>query len=369
MRYWPGWVIGAAALGMLLFTSSPARSDDPVASSVRFNREIVRIFDRKCLACHGRNAIGMPLSTYREVRPWSRAIREEIVEGRMPPTSAVRGYARLKDDISLSPRELATILTWVDGGVPRGDDSDLPASPKAALPATPDHAITLPAQPVPGGGEDVVRHVTVASGLDQARWVRTFEVRPGDRRLLRAAFVSILAADGTSVWAGSWVPWQTAVNASAPGAFLIPRGARLVVDLHYRGGDAPASDTPTIALFFAGDGEWSPMQSVSLAPRPSTSAAASKVSKAETVLDKNSLIWGIRLDLPADGVSAEVTARRPDGPVEVLLWVPRSRTEWPAPFYFQEPVALPAGTVISVTTAGTAAPSGARAVLTLHRAN
>ncbi|MGF2075976.1 hypothetical protein, partial [Enterococcus casseliflavus] len=81
-----------------------------------FNREIVRIFDRKCLSCHGPDSMAMPLTNYREVRPWSRAIREEIVEGHMPPTSAVRGYARLKDDIALTPRELATILTWVDGG-------------------------------------------------------------------------------------------------------------------------------------------------------------------------------------------------------------------------------------------------------------
>ena len=43
--------------------SAPARSDDPVSSSVRFNREIVRIFQRKCVSCHAKDTIAMPLTT------------------------------------------------------------------------------------------------------------------------------------------------------------------------------------------------------------------------------------------------------------------------------------------------------------------
>jgi hypothetical protein len=357
-----------AAVAVLLLTSSIARSDDPVTSAVRYNREIVRIFDRKCLPCHGPGAMAMSLATYREVRPWSRAIREEIVEGRMPPTSAVRGYARLEDDIGLTPRELATILTWVDGGVPRGEDSDLPSLPKPAAAAAPNVTITIPAQQVPGQGEDVVRRVTVDTGIDKERWLRSVQIRPGDRRLLRAAYVSIVAADGSSVWAGSWVPWQTAVAPAAPGAFRLTPGARLVIELHYRGGDGPAVDASAVALFFAGEGTWRAMHSVALAPTPAAAGGAT-AGQAAFALKRAALIWGIRLELSADGPSVEVTARKPDGAVEVLLWVPQARAEWPAPFIFQDAISLPAGTEIRVTISGTAAQRRTRAVLTLHDAD
>ena len=355
-----------AAMAVLLLTSSIARSDDPVTSAVRYNREIVRIFDRKCLSCHGPGGIAMSLATYREVRPWSRAIREEIVEGRMPPTSAVRGYARLEDDIGLTPRELATILTWVDGGVPRGEESDLPSLQKPVVAAEPNVTVSIPAQQVPGEGVDVVRRVTVATGIHEERWLRSVRIRPGDRRLLRAAYVSIAAADGSSVWAGSWVPWQTEVAPAAPGAFRLTPGARLVIELHYRGGDAPAVDASAVELFFAGEGTWRPMHSLALAPTSAATAKGATSGQAVFALKRAALIWGIRLELSADGPAIEVTARKPDGPVEVLLWVPHARADWPAPFIFQDPISLPAGTEIRVTISGTAAQRRTRAVLTLH---
>lgn len=366
-----GWLriaVAGGAVAAVLLTARSARSDDPVSSAVRYNREIVRIFDRKCLSCHGPGSIGMPLSSYREVRPWSRAIREEIVEGHMPPTSAVRGYARLKDDIALTPRELATILTWVDGGVPRGDESDLPPLPKPAPAVEPDHAVPLPDQQLPGDGADVVRTVTTETGLQEDRWVRLLQFRPGDRRLLRAAFVSIAAPAGTPVWAGSWVPWQTEVSAPTPGAFRVPRGSRLTVELHYRAGEAPAVDKSSVALFFAPDGTWQAMESLALTPVPATAKSKVPVGKAEATIKKDVVLWGIRLELPADGPAVEVTARKPGGQVDVLLWVPRARADWPAPFIFQEPVSLPAGSVIAVTSSGTPGQLRTRTILTFHNA-
>ena len=62
----------------------------------------------------------MSLTTYTEARPWARAIREEILERKMPPWQAVRGYGHFANDISLSTREMEIILSWADGGAPSG---------------------------------------------------------------------------------------------------------------------------------------------------------------------------------------------------------------------------------------------------------
>jgi len=362
---------GAGAAAVLLLTASSARSDDPVTSAVRFNREIVRIFDRKCVSCHSPAGIAMSLATYRDVRPWARAIREEIVEQRMPPTSAVRGFARLKDDIALTPRELSTILTWVDGGVPRGDESDLPAAHSTPAAAEPDVRLALPPQQIPGDGQDLVRQLTVATGLAEGRWLRQVRIRPGNSRLLRAAFVSILREGQPPVWAGSWTPWQTDVSPAPPGAWLLRRGSRLSIELHYRGQDAATVDSSEIGLFFAPEGEWRDLTSIVLTPATPNGHRERHASpvRAETTLEHDSVLWGGRIEVAADGSSVEVAARRPDGSIDVLLWVPKLNAVWPAPFIFMDPVALPAGTVISATNAGGTAAVRPRIILTLHPAS
>ena len=52
----------------------------------------------------------------------------------------------------------------------------------------------------------------------------------------------------------------------------------------------------------------------------------------------------------APGVrSLEISAARPDGTREVLLWVKNENAGWPTPYAFRQPIALPAGTVLRAT--------------------
>ena len=53
--------------------------------------------------------------------------------------------------------------------------------------------------------------------------------------------------------------------------------------------------------------------------------------------------------LGAGAKSFEVTAIRPDGTVEPMLWVNNYRAEWPTSYILKEPVALPAGTRLVMT--------------------
>lgn len=70
----------------------------------------------------------MPLITYEQTRPWAKAIRDEVLNRRMPPWGAVRGYGDLKDDHSLTQDEITRIAEWVEGGAPEGDPKYLPTS-------------------------------------------------------------------------------------------------------------------------------------------------------------------------------------------------------------------------------------------------
>jgi hypothetical protein len=102
-------------------------SHEPVTTKIRFNKEIVRIFQDHCLACHqpGSNT-KVFLHNYASARPWAKAIKEEVLERRMPPSQAVKGFGQFEDDYGLTQHEVDQIVAWVDGGTPKGDDKDLP---------------------------------------------------------------------------------------------------------------------------------------------------------------------------------------------------------------------------------------------------
>jgi len=126
------------------FTSAlalPASAHDVITTKITWNREIIRILNTHCLSCHRPGGSAFSLATYNEGRPWAKAIQEEVLERRMPPWGAVKGYADYKNDQALTPEQLEVIGLWVDGGAPEGEDKDLPAPPKFPA-AAPDVEIT-----------------------------------------------------------------------------------------------------------------------------------------------------------------------------------------------------------------------------------
>ena len=71
----------------------------------------------------------MPLTAYEEVRPWAKAIRDEILERRMPPWDAVKGVGDFRNDQSLSQPVIDMLVGWVEGGAPKGNPIYLPHPP------------------------------------------------------------------------------------------------------------------------------------------------------------------------------------------------------------------------------------------------
>ncbi len=105
----------------------------PAAGEVTFSKDIAPILQRSCESCHRADGVApMPLSTYEEVRPWARAIKQRTGigphAGVMPPWYAEKniGIQHYKDDPSLNDEEVAKIARWADSGAPRGNTSDMP---------------------------------------------------------------------------------------------------------------------------------------------------------------------------------------------------------------------------------------------------
>ena len=78
----------------------------------------------------------MSLLTYEQARPWAKAIRDEVLNRRMPPWDAVKGVGQFRDDPSLTQPEMDLLVSWVEGGAPEGNPVYLPESARGVVPAT-----------------------------------------------------------------------------------------------------------------------------------------------------------------------------------------------------------------------------------------
>lgn len=102
---------------------------DVFSTKITYSREISRLIDKRCASCHHDGGSSFSLTTFEQARPWAKAIKEEVLERRMPPFGAVKGFGDLRDDQALTQEELHLIADWVEGGSPEGDPALLAAHP------------------------------------------------------------------------------------------------------------------------------------------------------------------------------------------------------------------------------------------------
>jgi hypothetical protein len=109
---------------------------DPITTKITWDVEISRVVNRRCLSCHGAGS-SVDLSSYELARPWAKAIRNQVLDRRMPPWGAVKGFGDFRNDPSLTPLEMEMIVQWVEGGAPEGDAAYLPKTVHLVTAQTP----------------------------------------------------------------------------------------------------------------------------------------------------------------------------------------------------------------------------------------
>ena len=80
------------------------------APAPNFFRDVLPVLQDHCQQCHRPGEVApMPFLTYRETRPWAKAIREAVLLKKMPPWFAEPGYGPFLNDRSLSGRDIDTL--------------------------------------------------------------------------------------------------------------------------------------------------------------------------------------------------------------------------------------------------------------------
>ena len=371
-----GGCLGVSFFLALLAGAGSVSSHETLTTTVLFDREIVRVLNAHCVMCHAADGPAFPLSTYEETWLKGRRIRAEVIARHMPPWAAVPGYGDFANDNGLTLREMQFVVSWVEGLGPRNagrvflnvQDPDRPRPREIRAErhdghwqvGTPELTREIAAELPSSAG---VARVVVDPGIASIRHLRALEYQPGNRRAVRAVFFTV---ERTGQWLGSWTPWYGFVQLPPKVGHRLPPGSRIVAEIHYRAGGAPAAERGVLGLFF--DESLSALMDTDLTieartdrrstPRSVRLQADPKVRGQATVpLDTYAVaLWP---ELPAGLTAIEVSARSRAGATEVLLFAKDPPAEWPTPYVFKKPVLLRAGTSLVVTGSfadGTAAP-------------
>src|SRR5579862_3356954 len=161
-----------------------AEAHDVITTKITWSKEVSRLMFKRCASCHREGGSAFSLMTYEESRPWAKAIKEEVLERRMPPWEAVKGFGEFRDDRGLTQEELEIISDWVEGGAPEGEPKYLPTPPKPGEWLDP---------AVPAGAAEVI--VSADTKLDSA--ARVVAVRAKDLKEGASAQVMAVRPDGT----------------------------------------------------------------------------------------------------------------------------------------------------------------------------
>jgi hypothetical protein len=326
-----GGFIGAVALVTL-----PVRAHAP-STDVTWARDIAPIVEQRCLGCHRSGGpSSLSLGSYESARAAAVRIKHEVLERRMPPWPAAPGIGAFANDRSLSLVETQLLVSWADGGAPRGQDVagvpvivDALDDARAALPTPTDGRLLImvpDATPIAGS----TRTFELATGLTHDAWVGAWEFLPGNRAAIEQAEIAIVG--GSAV--GVWVPPETITRLPVGVAQRLPAGSRISLRISYRKSRAPISDRSGVAF--------------SLTTKPRRTLRHQQLPCGSLRLPQGIEALAIRPAASRSGVSVEVLARRPDGAVDALCLVRDYQLRYDVTYRFRHPVPLPAGTEVAL---------------------
>ena len=338
----------------------------PVAAAAQtptFAKDVAPIFYSKCVECHRPTMFApMSLVKFDEARPWAKSIRNRVSTRTMPPWGADPSHGVFKNDPRLTDKEISTILAWVDGGAPKGDDKDMPAMPSFTDGWTigePDAVFEMKeAYQIPATGVIEYQYIRIPMNIPEAKWLAAIEIKPQARAHVHHVLAYTQPAGTPINEAGALGPGNIGgVTPNKPGVIFDPGVGRLleansdlILQMHYTTNGEAAVDKTVVGLKFLKEPPAMVQRGGSvLQPRfvipagdPNAEVRGSRVLQADTIITSFTPHMHVR------GKDMTYTAKYPDGRTEVLLSVPRYDFNWQITYQLKEAKRMPKGTEIEV---------------------
>lgn len=323
-----------------------------------FSKDVAPVLQKACQACHRpEQAAPFSLLTYDDAVKHARMIKEVTAQRRMPPWHADPRFGKFSNDRRLSTKEIEILSDWVEAGMPRGEDKDLPKPvewPKGWALGKPDLVLEMPEEfEVPASGTLPYKNFILEPNFKEDRWVRMAECRPGAPGVVHHVVIYIqaggsrspLSADGgLSVLVG-WAPGDLGLVCPPDTALKLPKGCKLRMEMHYTPNGTKTKDRSSLGITFADKppkfemfmNEFANMGLVVPPHEPHHKAEATIRFRADARL------LSVVPHMHWRGKDYRYEVVYPDGKRQTVVSVPRWDFNWQNVYRFEEPVRLPKG--------------------------
>ena len=367
------------AISIVFTVLAPVMEAQPVV----FSKDVAPILFTQCTPCH-RQGEGspFPLLTFEDARKHATQIAEVTRRRLMPPWPPEAGHGEFAGTRRLSDAQIRTIGRWVEAGASEGSPADLPPQPKFPVGwqlGTPDLVVTM-RQPYPlaAGPGDVFRNFVLPVELKESKYIRAFELQPGERRLVHHANLLVDRAqslrardgkDGAPGFSGMdvttesvdafdpdshflfWKPGSPAQQEPDGMAWRLDPGSDLIVNLHLQPSGKPEMVEARLGLYFT---NLPPTKHPMLLQLEHDGKLDIPAGDARFVVT-DSLKLPVAVDLLAIyphahylGRKVEAWAVLPNGSKSSLLLINDWDMKWQSTYNYAKPLPLPAGTIVSM---------------------
>jgi hypothetical protein len=378
--------IGLAASGAVPIGS---RADGGPSSDVTFTKQVAPILYRNCAVCHHPGTVApMSLLTYKETRPWARAIQQVVAARTMPPWHADPKYGVFENDRHLDQKDVDTIVAWVNQGAKEGNPADQPPVPKFADQegwniGKPDVVLSMPqAVSVPDTGTVPYRFFAVPTNFTEDKYVMAAEIHRGNPTLVHHVIINVLepgagplpAAGELNFEGGGegrggprgggrgrnsnpdgmlvgWAPGMSPLVLKPGLAKLIKKGSVLIFQMHYTTNGEGGMDQTSVGLKFSKAPVEKRVITTGAFARQLDIPPGDPNYETNAVMDfkEDSHILSFMPHMHLRGKDFQYRLVLPDGSTKILLNVPRYDFSWQTTYIFKEPVAAPKGSKIECT--------------------
>jgi Flp pilus assembly protein TadD len=344
-----------------------------------FHRNIAPIIFGHCAACHRPEGSGpFSLLTYSDVKNRSQQIAKVTKIRFMPPWLPKDEGIEFIGDCHLTDPQIETIQRWVVGGAVEGNPSESPQPPKwpaGWLLGEPDLVVTMP-RPyhLAASGSDTWRQFIIPIPGNEPRYVRAVEIHPGNKRIVHHATVHIDTTnssrgldgkDGEPGYEGmvastevhspdghflSWLPGMIPFAEDPEMAWRLEPGTEFVVETHMLPSGKPELVQVSIGIYFTDEPPKKfPVQILLHSEEIDIPAVSTDFEATDSyVLPVDLEVLGMHPHAHLLGKQVDAWATLPDGSKKPLLTIPHWDFAWQNAYRFKQPVALSAGTKLSM---------------------
>lgn len=359
----------------------PASTSSAKLTKVTYARDVAPILQANCVSCHRTGDVApFSLETYQDAKPWAHAIADYTKRGLMPPWKATANCGPFWDARILSPAQKQTLADWANNGTPSGDLKSIPVVKAAYAPGdwelgTPD-VVTSPARPfhLEAEGRDVYRDFTIPIDFNEDRYISALDFKPTNRTIVHhiIAYIDLtgdtcrdrdnketepgwsVGGGGSGVrdsdWGEGWAPGMSPRRLSDGVAIKVPKGAKLVLQVHYHKSGKPEIDQSRMGIYWA-KGPVTHVLHTAAVGNPVFALLPNKTDqevKAAFIIPFDATLWAVLPHMHMLGKDMTVTATFPDKTQKTLIEVKNWEFNWQMAYRYKEPVKIPKGTRISL---------------------